>query len=165
MTFVAVYPQRQAGFAVMLNLATGPARQVLIVQLEAAALKLPQPTVQAPAAVPVSTPAASDGLSASSWRALRGVYQTNWLGKVELCEPGTLQLLASPRLLADLRQAPATGDTLVRWRDSVLDSDARREPEPITTQPGSVLSFRLLPLGASDFDFGWLRFQRRGDCR
>lgn len=164
LSFMALYPQRRAGFAVMLNLSSGPARQALIAQVETSLMNRPRLPIAAPVAIAVDTGAepASSALAAPEWSSLQGIYESHWMGRVVLCEPKTLQVSASPRLQADLRHSPVSGETLVIWRDPVLDSDARLLPT--TDRQGRVSSFHLLPIGRSDFDFGYLRFLRRADC-
>jgi CubicO group peptidase (beta-lactamase class C family) len=166
LAYYAVYPSRGAGFAILMNMNSAPARKVLIDQLASLV------TSKTIAIGPQSSAAAANQsvarhrkeLDAQSQQRLFGRYQDKWFGEVSLCKTNldaTFTAKLSPRFrgrLVSIKQERIA----ILWDDQAINSDAIIEVAE--TRDSLVQRFTLTPLAESDFDFGAMNFRRIGAC-
>jgi CubicO group peptidase (beta-lactamase class C family) len=168
LAYYAVYPSHGAGFAILMNMNSVPARKVLIDQL--ASLVTSKTITQAPqssaAAANQSQSVRLHGkeLDAQSQERLFGRYQDKWFGEVSLCKTNLDAIFTaklSPRFrgrLVSIKQERIA----ILWDDQAINSDAIIEVAE--TRDSLVQRFTLTPLAESDFDFGAMNFRRIGAC-
>jgi CubicO group peptidase (beta-lactamase class C family) len=165
LAYYAVYPSRGAGFAILMNMNSVPARKVLIDQLASlVASKTIIPAPQSSAAAKQSVAPHAKELDVNSQEKLFGRYEDKWFGEVSLCRsnPGAAFVSKlSPRFHGRLMSIEQERIAIL-WDDKAINSDA--VIEMAETRDSFVQRFTLAPLADSDFDFGAMYFRRIGPC-
>ncbi len=170
MAYFAVYPGRNAGFALLMNASAASARTELIDQLHAWMANQPAPA--APRLPDTGTTVAGVGtllptrppLDAAAEQSLLGHYRDPWFGEMRICKTSgrtEITSMRSPRFVGDVVQT-AKSPIAVLWRDPAIDSDAVIRTQ--SSRDGKIERFVLDPLDVSDFDFSAMRFTRVGEC-
>jgi CubicO group peptidase (beta-lactamase class C family) len=165
LAYYAVYPSRGAGFAILINMNSVPARKFLIDQLASLVTSKTITTEsQSLAAANQAIALRGKELDMGSQEKIFGRYQDKWFGEVSLCKSNlgaTFVSKLSPRFrgrLVSIKQERIA----ILWDDQAINSDAVLEMAE--TRDSLVQRFTLAPLAESDFDFGAMNFRRIGPC-
>lgn len=172
LAYYVTYPSRGAGFAILMNMNSVPARQFLIDQLASlvtskiitANLKPAAAAASQSVSVSASLAHREKELDANSQDRLFGRYQDKWFGEISLCKDNlgaTFVSKLSSRFrgrLVSIKQERIA----ILWDDQAINSDAIIEPAE--SRDSLVQRFTLAPLAESDFDFGAMNFKRTGPC-
>jgi CubicO group peptidase (beta-lactamase class C family) len=167
LAYYAVYPSRDAGFAILMNTNSAPARKVLIDQLASLVTsKTIMADPQSPSAAKLSSVVSrhEKELDASSQEKIFGRYEDKWFGEVSLCKTNldaTFAAKLSPRFRGRLVSIDQERIGIF-WDDQAINSDA--VIKVAETRGSLVQRFTLAPLAESDFDFGAMHFRRIGAC-
>ncbi len=166
LAYYAAYPSRDAGFAILMNMNSAPARKLLIDQLASLVTSKTITAAQQSSAAAANQPVVSNGkeLDINSQEKIFGHYQDKWFGEVSLCKTNldaTFTSRLSPRFRGRLVSIEQ-GRIAILWDDQAINSDA--VIEVTETRDSLVQRFTLTPLAESDFDFGAMNFRRIGPC-